>query len=79
MQVLFALNERYYRSDKGALEELGSFDARPEDFVSAVTEVLARPGRSSANLAKGADRMGRLLQRVTDLCGELYSTPDFRA
>ncbi len=79
VQVMYALNERYFVSDKCALEEIASFELRPADFGSVLTQVLARPGESGEELIESASKLAALLEQVIGLCGELYARPSFRA
>lgn len=79
VQVLYALNERYFVGDKGALDEIEGFDRKPLDLTSTLTGVLAHPGDSSDQLGRSASRIAALLQQLIDLCGGLYSRPSFGA
>ncbi len=78
VQVLYALNERYFLSDRGALTEIGSFRVAPSGFASAVSQVLAHPGAGPAELAASTSRLAAVLRQTTELCGPLYTPPDFR-
>jgi len=43
-QVLFALNEQYFLTDKGAIDQLNSFRLIPAGYVKIITRILAHPG-----------------------------------
>ena len=79
VQVVYALNERYFLTDKGALDEIASFGLKPVDFGGIVTRVLARPGTNSNELTESVSKLAAVLRETTELCGGLYSRPDFRA
>lgn len=79
VQVVYALNERYFVNDKGALAEIASFEVVPANFGLVLTEVLARPGRSARELAASAAKLSAVLRELIEMCGEIYSRPDFRA
>ena len=40
VQVLFALNRRYFVNEKGSVAEVGSFEVRPEGFESSVRRLV---------------------------------------
>lgn len=77
VQVVYALNERYFVSDKGALEEIESFAIAPPDFGLTLRDVLARPGGTSAELVESARQLEALLRDVIELCAGLYERPEF--
>jgi predicted nucleotidyltransferase len=79
VQIVYALNERYFITDKGALGQAEGFDRTPPDFRSVLERVLARPGASAAELGGSLLVLAELHQRLADLCGDLYSRPNFRA
>lgn len=79
VQVIYALNKRYFVHDKGALDEIASFGLKPAEFGSILTGVLAQPGRDSSELAESTSKLEAALQELMQLCEGLYSRPDFRA
>lgn len=79
VQVVYALNERYFVSDKGALEEIESFPARPVDFRARLETALARPGGSSEELQATVEQVAALHRALIELAGGLYARPAFRA
>ena len=73
--VLFALNERWWLSDKTALEEITEFAQAPTDFGARVSAVLASPGRSSSELRAQVTALGTVVTETIRLCGPLYRRP----
>jgi len=70
VQVLFALNERYFINEKGSVQVVDSCARRPEGFGETVTDVLARPAGSVAKLRSSLRRMENLREEVHNLCVE---------
>ena len=68
-QVLFALNERYFISDKTALSEIDSFAAAPSGYRQRLELVLAHPGATQVELSASVGEMSRLWQSIVDLSG----------
>ncbi len=79
VQAVYALNERYFVSDKGALEEIESFPLAPREFSSALRGALARAGESSEELDASVERVATLHRELVELAGGLYERPAFRA
>lgn len=79
VQVVYALNEHYFVSDKGALTEIESFSRQPVRFVSLLEQALAHPGTSASELSESVSRLSSLLREVAELAGDLYTRPEFRA
>lgn len=52
VQVIYAQNERYFISDKGALDEVSTMSKLPQDFVSRVNTILTDPSTESALLLR---------------------------
>ena len=69
-QVLFALYETYFVTDKGALERIDAFALRPEGYSAAMRDLLACPGSTLDELLAGVQRLEALHRRVIRLCGE---------
>ena len=78
VQAMYALNERYFVSDKGALHEIERFEKRPPEFSLTVAKCLSLSGGGDA-LAKSVRRLDELAQQVVRLCEGIYTRPDFRA
>jgi predicted nucleotidyltransferase len=79
VQVVYALNERYFINDKGSMREIAAFELKPADFVLVLARVLARPGQTSDELTESVSKLAVLLQQLLELCGDLFARPDFRA
>ncbi|HEX2181553.1 MAG TPA: nucleotidyltransferase domain-containing protein [Rubrobacteraceae bacterium] len=69
VQVLFALNERYFVNEKGSVKVAGSFPLRPEGFDVTVSCVLAEPGREPARLRESVREFDQLVQATRELAG----------
>jgi predicted nucleotidyltransferase len=70
IQVLFALNERYFMNEKGSLSLTDQFSSRPSDFSRRVAALLSHPGESSEPLAESLGAMGVLLEETFEICRE---------
>jgi hypothetical protein len=71
-QALYALNETYFMSDKGALAAVAQFPRRPSAYGEHVTEVLAHPGSTPTQLEQAVNKLYALWQDMVDLAGTLY-------
>lgn len=79
VQALYALNERYFLTDKDALNEIDSFELKPAGFSAALTGLLASPGADERELGESARKLAGLFQELRGVCSKLYSRPDFSA
>lgn len=79
VQVAYALNERYFVSDSGALEEIDAMERRPEGFGRSVRECLSLEIKGEAALSAAVQQVDELVQEMTGLCEGLYVRPDFRS
>lgn len=70
-QVLFALNEVYFSSEKEALKTIESFSARPHEYTIRINEILSCPGHGPT-LVASLKKLGALIQETKQLCGQLY-------
>jgi len=70
IQVVYALNERYFINQKGSLEEASSFPLLPEGFAETISEVMARPGRTPGELEGSLERLQRLTLELETLTKE---------
>ncbi|GCE31018.1 hypothetical protein KDA_65020 [Dictyobacter alpinus] len=50
VQVLYALNERYYLSEKRLAEDINSFSIKPDNFLERIYHLLGATGTSSSQL-----------------------------
>jgi hypothetical protein len=67
IQVLFALNERYFMNEKGSLVLTDSFSNRPPDFSRRVGALLSHPGDRSELLTDSVESMETLLEEVLEI------------
>jgi Domain of unknown function (DUF4037)/Nucleotidyltransferase domain len=68
VQMLFALNERYFLNEKRAVETADAFPRCPPGFAATVTEVLAAPGQTPEGLTASLARMDALVKDVGAMC-----------
>jgi nucleotidyltransferase-like protein len=71
-QALYALNERYFMTDKGALDAISQFTLCPPEYVKRVTQVLAHPGATAEQLSQTLTLLEGLWQEVVRLAGDFY-------
>lgn len=70
VQVLYALNETYYISEKKLARELRAFKLQPPDFLTRVNSILGAPGTTSAQLQESWERTEMLYQEVAALAAQ---------
>ncbi len=70
VQVLFAVNERYFVNEKGSVKVAGSFPLGPEGFEDTVSHVLSEPGRNPARLSESVREFERLVQVTRELSAQ---------
>lgn len=70
VQVLYALNETYYISEKKLARELRAFQIQPHDFLARVNSILGMPGTASAQLQESLERTEALYQEVAALAAQ---------
>jgi len=65
-QVIFALNETYFISDKAALSTIETFpaDRKPPDYAASIARILGRPGD---DLMGAVNALDELFHQVADL------------
>ncbi len=71
-QALYALNEQYFISDKGAMEAIAGFSLHPTDYPARLEAILARPGQTAQELTASVAQIKGLFNEVAALAGELY-------
>lgn len=71
-QVLFALNRRYFISDRGALAAIDSFPLRPQRYGERVGELLASPGADAAALVASVQSLAALIRETAALASDVY-------
>jgi len=68
VQVLFALNERYFVNEKGSVKAVSGFPSRPSNFEVVVEDVLGKIGDGPSQLKESIERLGMLVDEVRTLC-----------
>ena len=68
VQILFALNERYFVNEKGSVKAASSFEFCPSRFEEVVEDVLGEIGRLPPRLEKSIERLAMLVDEVRALC-----------
>jgi len=68
VQVLFALNERYFVNEKGAMKTVGLFPLHPRGFAEVISELLASPGQDVRSLCSSLERTWAVVADVRSLC-----------
>jgi hypothetical protein len=71
-QALFALNEKYFLSDKKVMETMASFRILPDGYVKQILDILACPGETRTDLNHTVARLELAWQSVRALTGEIY-------
>lgn len=67
VQVLFALNERYFVNEKGSVGAVESFSNKPARFAHFVRAVMAEPGHTAEELKGSLDKFQVLADQVAKL------------
>jgi hypothetical protein len=70
VQVLFALNERWFLNEKGAVAEAAGFPGTPPGFAAGVDAALGGLGPDPARLEAALQAMAALTATVRDRCQE---------
>ncbi len=70
VQVLFALNERYFVNEKGSIRAVESFACRLERFSETVADVLGCVGEDPAQLHANIRTLDDLVSAARELCAE---------
>lgn len=71
VQVLHALNERYFVNEKGSVAAVDTFGLRPDGFGRRVSAALGRAGETPAELSRSHRAMEDLVEETRRLCAEL--------
>jgi hypothetical protein len=71
VQVLFALNERYFMNEKGAVAAIETFPRHPPSFASRVGAILGNPGGDAGSLCRSVAEMDSVLAETRDLAPAL--------
>jgi predicted nucleotidyltransferase len=67
VQVLYALNERFFVNEKGAIAEVETFALRPPAFGAVARAVLSAPGTTPQALRNSIDQLMALTAAVHTL------------
>jgi hypothetical protein len=71
-QALFALNERYFISDKKVMAELALFPLLPEGYVQKLSGLLGHPDETAEGLSQTVAELEALWREVVSLAGSMY-------
>jgi hypothetical protein len=70
VQVLYALNETYYLSEKTLAADLHSFSLQPDHFLERISTLLGAPGTTSAQLQESLAQTEALYHELAALVRE---------
>ncbi len=70
VQVLYAINETYYLSEKKLAADLDSFSLRPDKFLERIYTLLGATGTTSAQLQESLAKTEVLYNELATLGGE---------
>jgi hypothetical protein len=73
-QALFALNERYFISDKRVMDTIATFPLLPEGYSEQIHRILACPGSTAQQLTQTVNNLEEAWRSVASLAGELYQS-----
>lgn len=76
VQVLYALNETYFISDKRVYKDIVKFSLKPHDFEIRLDHILGNIGSNSKKLIETLATTENLLAELIELCRDQY-TPRF--
>ncbi len=68
-QVLFALNETYFLSDKKVMEKISRFRILPGGYIETVNGVLACPGKTVEELMRSVETLASTWKKLAGLSG----------
>lgn len=68
-QAIYALNETYFISDKGALDAMANFQICPADYPSRVAHALGQSGMTSEALLQSVELLETAWREVVRLSG----------
>jgi predicted nucleotidyltransferase len=68
VQVLYAVNGRWFLNEEGSVAAVESFPARPEGFSEEASRLLGCPGHDARTLAESISRYEALLDEVRRSC-----------
>lgn len=68
IQVLYAINDRYFLSDKAVILDVPTFAKQPPDFLQRLADVLGCAGQTQHALQESLNRLTVLWQDVKLMC-----------
>jgi predicted nucleotidyltransferase len=74
VQVLYALNETYFISDKRMYKDEEKFDIKPKSFSARVNSIFGAIGRNRKELDETLQAAEVLLDEMIMLCGDQYQS-----
>jgi hypothetical protein len=72
IHALFALNKKYFVSEKSANRLMADFPLQSRDFTSRLAAVMASPGGNSEALGRSVELLSVLWCETADLTGGTY-------
>jgi len=73
VQVLYALNETYFISDKRMYRDVEQFALKPQNFAKRVNRILGDAGREREELEESLRMAEELLSEMVTLCSAISS------
>ncbi|BCL77908.1 nucleotidyltransferase domain-containing protein [Ktedonobacteria bacterium brp13] len=67
VQILYAINETYYLSEKKLAADLNSFSVRPDNFLERISTLLGATGTTSVQLQVSLTRTEELYNEIATL------------
>ena len=67
VQVIYAVNERYFLNEKGSVAAAAGMKYSPKRFEERVSAVLGKPGATPAQLTKSVEEIRELVDEVRTL------------
>jgi predicted nucleotidyltransferase len=68
VQMLFALNEKYFINEKGSIDLVETFELKPKDFALRIHIALGNIGRTANGLEEKLEQFSQLAEETRDLC-----------
>jgi hypothetical protein len=68
VQMLFALNEKFFINEKGSVDLVETFTLKPKDFALRIHTVLGNVGRTATELEERLEQFEKLAEETRDLC-----------
>jgi Polymerase beta, Nucleotidyltransferase len=68
VQMLFALNKKYFINEKGSVDLVETLTLKPKDFAARVHTALGNIGRTANELEERLEQFAVLAEETRDLC-----------